>query len=76
MTPEKDGIGEFELRYDDVAQALWESLVDKGYVPTGEEMMDFTDIVMDMILQFHMLTGGIVTHLMYNDDPDLEEDED
>jgi hypothetical protein len=48
----------FRLDYDDVAQHLFESLVSEGYAPSEDELLDLTDIVMDLLLHVHLSTGG------------------
>lgn len=47
----------FALHYDDVAQYLFEALTGEGYVPETDELLDLTDIVVDLILTISMTTG-------------------
>jgi hypothetical protein len=60
--------------YDEVAQHLFESLVEMGYAPAEDEILDITDIVMDLILHFHLMMGGEVEMMVIEED--FEEDED
>lgn len=65
MNPEKK---DFLLTYDDVALHLFESLVDDGYAPSEDELLDLTDIVMDLIMHVHLMTGGTVDLLVSDED--------
>jgi hypothetical protein len=64
----------FEVNYDDIAQYLFEALVEDGYAPGEDELLDFADIVMDLLLYVHLETGGTAEIMMSMDD-DLEEEE-
>lgn len=47
----------FALHYDDVAQYLFEALTGEGYVPETDELLDLTEIVIDLILTISLTTG-------------------
>jgi hypothetical protein len=61
----------FEVNYDDIAQYLFEALVGEGYAPGEDEILDFTDIVMDLLLYVHLATGGTAEIMEVMED-DLE----
>lgn len=63
---EKDVV--FTLSYEDVGTYLCESLIRIGYVPEADEMLDLTDIVMDLILSLHTQMGGEVVHMNEEDE--------
>lgn len=70
MNPEKEQPKSFILNYDAVAQHLFESLIDDGYAPGEDEILDLTDIVMDLILHFHLMTGGQIDMLVSEESED------
>lgn len=44
---------------DDIADFMFTSLVDLGYVPSEDEFMDIVDIVVDLLINF-LLTNKII----------------
>lgn len=61
---------ELKVSYDDVAQYMFESLVELGYAPDGEEMLDLTDLICNYILSmFHEV--GVDVYVM----EELEDEE-
>lgn len=55
---EKDEV--FRIDFEDVAVYLFESLVRLGYVPEADEILDLTDVVMDLFANLHEALGGKV----------------
>lgn len=45
------------LDYNDVANYVYNNLIDLGYVPTEDEVLDVADIMYDFTLQFANLMG-------------------
>lgn len=48
----------FELHYDKVAEYVFECLVDAGYAPSGDEVLDIADIVFNFAVDLHIQLGG------------------
>lgn len=60
------------LSYDDVADYVFEGLVDLGYVPESDEVLDIADLFFDFILQF-MANSGVQVLLMVEDEEEDDE---
>jgi hypothetical protein len=67
MNPEEEE-KVFRLDYDDVATRLFESLVDLGYAPGEDELLDLADVVMDIYIDLHIQMGGTVDVVIIEDD--------
>lgn len=55
------------LNYDDLAEYMFSSLVELGYAPEGDEVLDITDIVYDFAIQL-VASFGIEIVIMEEED--------
>lgn len=55
------------LDYDDLAEYMFSSLVELGYAPEGDEVLDITDIVYDFAIQL-VASFGIEIVIMEEED--------
>lgn len=60
------------LNYNDVAEYVYVNLIDLGYVPTEDEVLDIADILYDFMLML-LPMFGIEVHIF--DEEDIEEEE-
>jgi hypothetical protein len=63
---------DFQLNYDDLAEHIYTELIDLGYAPEGDEVLDIADFMMDFILNLFANAG--VEMYMLEDDTEGEDD--
>lgn len=61
-----------EIRQSHITDYMWTALVRMGYVPTSDELLDFSDAVFCYITQF-LLDNKIIEDVEYTEE--VEEDE-
>lgn len=64
----------FRFSYDDVAEYVYNNLIDLGYVPTEDETLDMADIMYDFVLM--LLPSFGVEVIIIEGMDESEEDED
>lgn len=63
----KKKIVRIRISYDDVGDVIYRRLIQSGYSPTTDEVLDIADIVMDFLIQFAQ-TADIPTTILEDDE--------
>jgi hypothetical protein len=51
------------LNYEDLAEYIYEQLIDLGYAPDSDEVLDIADFMMDFIIML-LSSGGVELYIM------------
>lgn len=46
---------EFQVHQDDIADYIFEKLVERGYAPTEDESFELADIVFDLLIELGVM---------------------
>lgn len=68
---EENKLPTYELDYDDVAEYVYENLIDLGYTPDSDEVLDIADMMFDFIIMMFSSNGAQV--VIMTEDEDGEE---
>lgn len=61
-----------EVKYDDVADVVFERLVDLGYAPESDEVLDVSDIVFEILISILSATGVGIVFMSELEDGDID----
>lgn len=66
MNPEQQPQA-FYLNYNDVADHIFQRLLDLGYVPESDEVLDLSDIIFEFLVTFIAATGAEMQFIEYEE---------
>lgn len=73
MNPEEQHA--MQLNYKDVAECVFQKLIELGYVPVSDEVLDISDIVFEMVINVIASTGANIIFMSESEDGDFNDGE-